>query len=53
MPVDDDERAIDALRAPGVEASDCRPCIYMWLLRLIFESYQLHGRLSEKEGLIF
>ena len=44
---------VDELCDVDAEASDCRPCIYMRLPRLIFESYQLNGRLLEKEGLIF
>ena len=44
---------VDELCDVDAEASDCRPCIYMRLPRLIFESYQLNGRLPEKEGLIF
>lgn len=34
------------------EAFGYRPCIYLCLLRHIFESYQLNGRLPEKEGFV-
>lgn len=51
--ISDGSIAVDGLCGGAAGASDCRPRIYMWLLRLICESNQLNGRLPEKEGLIF
>lgn len=51
--ISDGSIAVDGLRGVDAGASDCRPRIFMWLLRLIYESNQLNGRLPEKEGLIF
>lgn len=51
--ISDGSIAVDGLCGAAAGASDCRPRIYMWLLRLICESNQLNGRLPEKEGLIF
>lgn len=51
--ISDGSIVVDGLCGVDAEASDYRPRIYMRLLRIIFESYQLNGRLPEKEGLIF
>jgi hypothetical protein len=51
--ISDGSIVVDGLCSVDAEASDYRPRIYMRLLRIIFESYQLNGRLPEKEGLIF
>lgn len=50
--ISDGSIVIDELCGVDAEASDHRPCIYIRLLRIIFESYQLNGRLPEKEGFI-
>ena len=50
--ISDGSIVVDELCGVDAEASDCRPCIYIRLLRIIFESYQLNGRLPEKEGFI-
>ena len=50
--ISDGSIVVDELCGIDAEASDYRPCIYMRLLRIIFESYQLNGRLPEKEGFI-
>lgn len=41
---------VDKLCGVDTEAFGYRPCTYRCLLRHIFESYQLNGRLPEKEG---
>lgn len=51
--ISDGSIVVDGLCGVDAEASDYRPRIYMRLLRIIFESYQLNGRLPEKEGIIF
>ena len=51
--ISDGSIVVDGLCGVDAEASDYRPRIYMRLLRIIFESYQLNGRLPEKGGLIF
>ena len=51
--ISDGSIVVDGLCGVDAETSDYRPRIYMRLLRIIFESYQLNGRLPEKEGLIF
>ncbi|MEQ2638557.1 hypothetical protein [Paratractidigestivibacter faecalis] len=51
--ISDGSIVVDELCGVDAEASDYRPRIYMRLPRIIFESYQLNGRLPEKEGLIF
>lgn len=43
---------VDKLCGIDAEAFGYRPCIYRCLLRHIFESYQLNGRLPEKEGFV-
>lgn len=43
---------VDKLCGVDAEMSGYRPCIHRCLLRHIFESYQLNGRLSEKEGFV-
>lgn len=43
---------VDKLCGVDAEASGYRPFIYPCLLRHIFESYQLNGRLPEKEGFV-
>ena len=43
---------VDKLCGVDTEAFGYRPCIYLCLLRHIFESYQLNGRLPEKEGFV-
>lgn len=43
---------VDKLCAVDSEASVYHPRIYARLLRLIFRSYQVNGRLPEKEGFI-
>lgn len=43
---------VDKLCAVDSEASVYPPRIYARLLRLIFRSYQINGRLPEKEGFI-
>ena len=43
---------VDKLCGVDAEAFGYRPCIYLCLLRHIFESYQLNGRLPEKEGFV-
>ena len=43
---------VDKLCGVDTEAFGYRPCIYLCLLRYIFESYQLNGRLPEKEGFV-
>lgn len=43
---------VDKLRGVDTEAFGYRPRIYLCLLRHIFESYQLNGRLPEKEGFV-
>lgn len=50
--ISDGNIVVDELCGVDAEASDHRPCIYIRLLRIIFESYQLNGRLPEKEGFI-
>ena len=50
--ISDGNIVVDELCGVDAEASDYRPRIYMRLLRIIFESYQLNGRLPEKEGFI-
>lgn len=50
--ISDGSIVVDELCGIDAEASDYRPRIYMRLLRIIFESYQLNGRLPEKEGFI-
>lgn len=43
---------VDKLCGVDTEAFGYRPCIYRCLPRHIFESYQLDGRLPEKEGFV-
>lgn len=43
---------VDKLCGVDTEAFGYRPSIYLCLLRHIFESYQLNGRLPEKEGFV-
>lgn len=43
---------VDKLCAVDSEASVYHPRIYTRLLRLTFRSYQVNGRLPEKEGFI-
>ena len=43
---------VDKLCGVDTEAFGYRPCIYLCLLRHIFESYQLNGRLPETEGFV-
>ena len=43
---------VDKLCGVDTEAFGYRPCIYLCLLRHIFESYQLNGRLPEKEEFV-
>ena len=43
---------VDKLCGVDTEAFGYRPCIYLCLLRHIFESYQPNGRLPEKEGFV-
>lgn len=43
---------VDKLCGVDTEAFGYRPCTYRCLLRHIFESYQLNGRLPEKEGFV-
>lgn len=43
---------VDKLCGVDTEAFGYRPCIYLCLLCHIFESYQLNGRLPEKEGFV-
>lgn len=43
---------VDKLCGVDAEMSGCRPCIHRCLFRHIFESYQLNGRLPEKEGFV-
>lgn len=43
---------VDKLCGVDTEAFGYRPCIYRCLLRHIFESYQLNGRLPETEGFV-
>lgn len=43
---------VDKLCGVDSEAFGYRPRIYLCLLRHIFESYQLNGRLPEKEGFV-
>ena len=50
--ISDGSIVVDELCGVDAEASDYRPCIYIRLLHIIFESYQLNGRLPEKEGFI-
>ena len=50
--ISDGSIVVDELCGIDAEASDYPPRIYMRLLRIIFESYQLNGRLPEKEGFI-
>lgn len=50
--ISDGSIVVDELCGIDAEASDYRPCIYMRLLRIIFESYQLNGRLPEMEGFV-
>lgn len=50
--IDDGGIVIDKPCGVDAEAPDHRPRIYMRLLRLIFESYQLNGLLPEEEGFI-
>lgn len=50
--ISDGSIVVDELCGIDAEASDYRPCIYMRLLRIIFESYQLNGRLPEEEGFV-
>lgn len=50
--ISDGSIVVDELCGVDAETSGYRPRIYMRLLRLIFESYQLNGRLPEKEGVI-
>lgn len=51
--ISDGSIIVDGLCGVDAEALNYCPRIYMRLLRIIFESYQLNGRLPEKEGLIF
>ena len=50
--IDNGSIVIDKLCGVDAEAPDHRPRIYMRLLRHVFESYQLNGRLPETEGFI-
>lgn len=50
--ISDGSIVVDELCGIDAEASDYRLCIYMRLLRIIFESYQLNGRLPEMEGFV-
>lgn len=50
--ISDGSIVVDELCGVDAEASDYRPYIYIRLLRIIFESYQLNGRLPEKEEFI-
>ena len=50
--IDNGSIVIDKLCGVDADASNHRPRIYMRLLRLIFESYQLNGLLPEEEGFI-
>lgn len=50
--ISDGSIMVDELCGIDAKASDYRPCIYMRLLRIIFESYQLNGRLPEEEGFV-
>lgn len=50
--ISDGSIVVDELCGIDAEASGYCPCIYIRLLRIIFESYQLNGRLPEKEGFI-
>lgn len=50
--ISDGSIVVDELCGIDAEASDYRPCIYMRLLRIIFENYQLNGRLPEMEGFV-
>lgn len=50
--ISDESIMVGGLCGVDAEASDYRPRICMRLLRLVFESYQLNGRLPEKEGFI-
>lgn len=43
---------VDKLCGVDTEAFGYRPCNYLCLLRHIFESCQLNGRLPEKEGFV-
>ena len=43
---------VDKLCGVDAEMSGYRPCIHRCLLRHIFESHQLNGRLPEKEGFV-
>lgn len=43
---------VDKLCGVDAEMSGYRPCIHRCLLRHIFESYQLNGRLPKKEGFV-
>ena len=50
--IDNGSIVIDKLCGVDADTSNHRPRIYIRLLRHIFESYQLNGRLPEKEGFI-
>ena len=43
---------VDKLCGGDTKTSGYHPCIYLRLLHHIFESYQLNGRLPEKEGFV-
>lgn len=43
---------VDKLCGVDAKTSGYHPCIYLCLLRHIFESYQLNGRLPEEEGFV-
>ena len=48
--ISDGNIVVDELCGVDAEASDYRPCIYMRLLRLIFESYQLTGDFPKRKA---
>lgn len=50
--MDHGDIVVDKLCGVDTEAFGYRPCFYLCLLRHIFESYQLNGRLPEKKGFV-